>query len=66
MFESYVLLNFSVSVFMAVKWIIAVIALTLTGVVQSSHFRGGIVQWRPLNAQNFDGRVRHMCINTLT
>ena len=26
-------------------------------IVMGSHFRGGIIQWRPLNAQNFDGRV---------
>ena len=45
---------------MAIKWMIAVLVLTLTGLVQSSHFRGGIIQWRPLNAQNFDGRVCHM------
>ena len=37
-------------------WIFIMI-LGLSEIVMGSHFRGGIIQWRPLNAQNFDGRV---------
>ena len=25
----------------------------------ATHFRGGIIQWRPVDPDNFDGRVRN-------
>ena len=31
---------------------------SLIGLAVPSHFRGGIIQWRPANALEFDGRVR--------
>ena len=31
---------------------------SLIGLAVPSHFRGGIIQWRPVNALEFDGRVR--------
>ena len=40
-------------------WIVVALILGLSGMAASSHFRGGIIQWRPVNAQNFDGRVRN-------
>ncbi len=30
----------------------------LSGLTNASHFRGGVIQWRPVNATNFDGLVR--------
>ena len=41
-------------------WIF-IMMLGLSEIVMGSHFRGGIIQWRPLNAQNFDGRVSFYC-----
>ena len=29
----------------------------LFGLAAPSHFRGGIIQWRPVNSRAFDGRV---------
>ena len=29
----------------------------LVGLAVSAHFRGGIIQWRPVNARAFDGEV---------
>ena len=37
-------------------WIF-IMMLGLSEIIMGSHFRGGIIQWRPFNAQNFDGRV---------
>jgi len=31
---------------------------SLIGLAVPSHFRGGIIQWRPANELEFDGRVR--------
>lgn len=28
------------------------------GYAEATHFRGAIVQWRPLNPDNFDGQAR--------
>ena len=43
---------------MTTNWIkIVAIIVSLSATVQSSHFRGGIIQWRPLDAQNFNGQV---------
>ena len=35
-----------------------ILLLSLTSCAWASHFRGAIVQWRPINPANFDGRVR--------
>ena len=29
------------------------------GLAAASHFRGAIIQWRPVDPDNFDGRVRN-------
>ena len=38
-------------------WIFIIVMLGLSEIVMGTHFRGAIIQWRPLNASNFDGRV---------
>ena len=35
-----------------------ILLLSLTSCAWASHFRGAIVQWRPVNPANFDGMVR--------
>ena len=30
----------------------------------SAHFRGGIIQWRPVNSRAFDGEVSSVCTIT--
>ena len=42
------------------KWVcfFLLIFLDLFYRSSASHFRGGIIQWRPLDAQNFNGMVR--------
>ena len=37
----------------------------LLGLAASSHFRGGVIQWRPVNATHFDGRVSQNIIHYL-
>ena len=32
---------------------------TVLEMAAASHFRGGIIQWRPVDPDNFDGRVRN-------
>ena len=41
------------------KWIRHAVAFVfmLTNTVESSHFMGGTIQWRPLDPENFDGMV---------
>ena len=34
------------------------------GLAAASHFRGAIIQWRPVDPDNFDGRVR-VCTSAL-
>ncbi len=34
------------------------------GLAAASHFRGATIQWRPVNPDNFDGRVR-VCTSAL-
>ena len=38
-------------------WMVVTIALHMCHIAMSTHFRGGIVQWRPVDPINFDGRV---------
>ncbi len=46
---------------MAIRmWVTVPFILCLSSLVSSSHFRGGIIQWRPLNAQNFNGMVNSL------
>ena len=42
------------------KWVCLLLLIFLDLCCQSSasHFRGGIIQWRPLDAQDFNGTVR--------
>lgn len=40
-------------------YLLAAIVLSLSHVVVGSHFRGAIIQWRPVNPTNFDGRVNY-------
>jgi len=35
-----------------------ILLLSLVSCVSASHFRGAMVQWRPVNPANFDGLVR--------
>ena len=37
----------------------------LVGLAAPSHFRGGIIQWRPVNSRAFDGEVSFYAITTL-
>ena len=37
----------------------------LVGLAVSSHFRGGIIQWRPVNSRSFDGEVSFCTITML-
>ena len=41
-----------------VVWILSICSLVNVKPVESSHFMGGIIQWRPENPAAFDGRVR--------
>ena len=40
------------------------VAVVLLGLAAASHFRGGSIQWRPVDPVNFTGEVssRHACI----
>ena len=40
----------------------------LVGLAVSSHFRGGIIQWRPVNARAYDGNVsaKGYAVNSVT
>ena len=35
------------------------LCLALIELAVASHFRGAIIQWRPVDPDNFDGRVRN-------
>jgi hypothetical protein len=39
-------------------WFLCVYSLGNVKPIDSSHFMGGIIQWRPVNPAAFDGRVR--------
>ena len=39
-------------------WLLCVCSLGNVVPVDSSHFMGGIIQWRPVNPAAFDGTVR--------
>ena len=41
---------------MAPVWLLSCL-FYFVGFAASSHFRGGIIQWRPVDARQFDGRV---------
>ena len=41
-----------------VVWILSICSLVNVKPVESSHFMGGIIRWRPENPAAFDGRVR--------
>ena len=43
---------------MALKLFIVLMTCTAL-VVECSHFRGGIVQWSPVNSFSFDGQVNN-------
>ena len=32
----------------------------------ASHFRGALLQWRPVDPMNFDGQVHNLCSDWLT
>ena len=36
---------------------ILTLAAAVLGLATGSHFRGSIIQWRPVDPDNFDGRV---------
>lgn len=51
------------SVFQQVVFV--ALAILLLGQVDASHFRGAIIQWRPVDPINFNGRVSVSSISLL-
>ena len=43
-------------------WILCVCSLGNVKPVDSTHFMGGLIRWRPVNPAAFDGRVREEAI----
>ena len=42
-----------------------ILLLSLISCAWASHFRGAVVQWRPIDPANFDGRVRTLIVPVL-
>ena len=61
-FSANYLLKEMAEIFAYAVWFLCVCSLGNVFPVDSSHFMGGIIRWRPVNPEAFDGTVRMVAL----